>query len=68
MRSDQKIGSSPIEPIDSENVHSPNHCSDPVTLMVGTRKRSSIAAFVGSQLSVIEGPKISRQPSSTNSS
>ena len=68
MRSAQKIGSSLIEPIDSENVHSPSHSSEPVTLIAGTLKRSSMACLVGSALSVIDGPKMSRQPSSTSSS
>ena len=68
MRSAQKIGSSLIEPIDSEKVHGPSHSSEPVTLIAGTRNRSSIACLVGSALSVIDGPKISRQPSSTSSS
>ena len=63
----QKMGSSLIEPIESENVHGPSHSSDPVTLIAGTLKRSSIASRVGSALSVIDGPKISRQPSSTSS-
>ena len=68
MRSAQKIGSSLIDPIDKENVHSPSHCSEPVTLIAGTLNRSSMATFVGSALSVIDGPKISKQPSSTSSS
>ena len=36
MRSAQKIGSSLIEPIDSEKVHGPSHSSEPVTLIAGT--------------------------------
>ncbi len=67
MRSLQKIGSSLIEPIESENVQSPSHSSEPVTLIAGTLKRSSMATLVGSALSVIDGPKTSRQPSSTSS-
>ena len=67
MRSAQKIGSSVIEPFESEKVHSPSHSSVPVTLMAGTWNRSSIASRVGTQLSVIAGPKTSRQPSSTSS-
>ena len=37
------------------------------TLIGGTLKRSSIATLVGSALSVIDGPKTSRHPSSTSS-
>ena len=61
------MGSSLIDPIDSEYVHSPSHSSEPVTLIAGTLNRSSIAVFTGSALSVIEGPKTIRQPSSTSS-
>ena len=67
MRWAQKIGSSVIEPIESENVHSPSQSSVPVMLIAGTWKRSSIASRVGTQLSVIAGPKTARQPSSTSS-
>jgi hypothetical protein len=56
-----------MDPIDSEKVHSPSHSSDPVTLMAGTRNRSSMASRVGTQLSVMAGPNTARQPSSTNS-
>ncbi len=61
------MGSSVIDPMDRANVHSPSHSSVPVTLMAGTRKRSSIASRVGTQLSVMAGPKTTRQPSSTSS-
>ena len=37
----------------NENVHSPSQSSEPVTLIAGTRKRSSIASRVGTQLSVM---------------
>jgi hypothetical protein len=63
----QNTGSSVIEPMESENVHSPSHSSLPVTLIAGTRKRCSIASRTGTQLSVMEGPKMARQPSSTSS-
>ncbi len=63
----QKIGSSRMEPIDNEKVQGPSQSSEPHTLIAGTRKRSSIASRVGSALSVIDGPKTSRQPSSTSS-
>ena len=66
-RSAQKIGSSVIEPMGSENVHSPSQSSVPVTLMAGTWNRCSIASLVGTQLSVMAGPKTARQPSSTSS-
>jgi hypothetical protein len=52
----QKIGSSVIEPIENANVHSPSQSSVPVTLIAGTRKRSSIASRVGTALSVMLGP------------
>ena len=67
MRSAQKIGSSVIEPCGRAKVHSPSQSSVPVMLIAGTWKRSSIASLVGTQLSVIAGPKTTRQPSSTSS-
>jgi hypothetical protein len=60
-------GSSPIDPIGNDKVHGPNHASEPVRLNAGTSKRRSLSTFVGSQLSVMNGPKIARQPSSTRS-
>lgn len=62
-----KMGSSVIEPCGKANVHSPNQSSVPVTLMAGTLKRSSMASRIGTQLSVMLGPKTTRQPWSTRS-
>ena len=62
-----KIGSSVIDPCGKANVHSPSQSSVPVTLMAGTLNRSSMASRNGTQLSVMLGPKTTRQPSSTNS-
>ena len=66
-RSVQKVGSSVCDPIGNAKNHSPSARSDPVTLMQGTLKRSSIASFTGIVLSPILGPKIAKHPSSQSS-
>ena len=61
------MGSSVIEPCERAKVHSPIQSSAPVTLIAGTWNRSSIASRIGTQLSVMNGPKTARQPWSTSS-
>ena len=67
MRSAQRIGSSVIEPLFSRKVHAPSQCSEPQTLIDGTRKRSSMCSRTATALSLMTGPRIARQPSSHNS-
>ena len=62
-----KIGSSVMDPCGNAKVHSPSQSSVPVTLIAGTLNRSSMASRVGTQLSVMFGPKTTRQPCSTRS-
>ena len=56
-----------MEPLFSRNVHSPSQCSEPQTLIAGTRNWRSISWRTATALSLMCGPITARQPSSTSS-